>query len=648
MKFSEGEQVLAKMPSSDDYQKARIVNVKGNKYKVLFRGGEEYTVNETDLKAQRTSRSQTRSRGRPSGKSPSRSSPSRRSPARKSPARSPNSQSRKLPVRNARQAKISIARLEIPKDNSSDTDRTEGSESLKDEFVEPPIQSRLRELGPITRRSIRIMSGVAKAEHDHKLMMLTRNIDRAASLPVERKAQYNALSDGKERGLSVQPEEDIMKSIHYEDFDLETFSEGKTKEIDFLSKPQEWGGWIGALLLIIAIPVCTILLQIACSNNHCSSKKFHVSLYKEWKLFLNLEAFLSYAGFLCFVAIISVLPIGRLIDGQQSIIGRLQYRINGIWILILSLIIFGGFVYKGYNISDFLIKNSLSLSVAGLTYGILLAVALYVKGGRMPVSNLNIYGSTNNIIYDFWQGREINPRLGPLDFKLILLRCALIGTILINLAAIVKINQSIAPELNNLNYIAIEVALLQIVHAADNLVFESSAVTSFEITYEGTGFMLITRYLTYPFLATLTTRYLLTNKINKSIYLIGLFTVFFCVGYAIYRVSNSMKDKFRKNPFEPSLSHLETIPTKRGKRLIVSRLWGHVRHPNYLGDIIMHWSISCLSFATDFLPYIFAIQLTLLLIHRAVRDNARCGLRYGYAWKQYCSRVKYMILNRVF
>jgi hypothetical protein len=51
------------------------------------------------------------------------------------------------------------------------------------------------------------MSNAAKAEQDHKLMMLTRNIDRAASLPVERKAQYNTFLDGKERGLSVQPEE---------------------------------------------------------------------------------------------------------------------------------------------------------------------------------------------------------------------------------------------------------------------------------------------------------------------------------------------------------------------------------------------------------------------------------------------------------
>lgn len=43
------------------------------------------------------------------------------------------------------------------------------------------------------------------------------------------------------------------------------------------------------------------------------------------------------------------------------------------------------------------------------------------------------------------------------------------------------------------------------------------------------------------------------------------------------------------------LLDLKTIPTATGKSLIVSGLWGFVRHPNYLGDIIMAlaWSLSC-------------------------------------------------------
>ena len=95
---------------------------------------------------------------------------------------------------------------------------------------------------------------------------------------------------------------------------------------------------------------------------------------------------------------------------------------------------YGGCVYKGYDVSDFLIKKSVPFTLAGVVYGILLALALYIKGGRAPISNLNIYGSTNSKIYDFWQGREINPRFGPLDVKLTLFRFGLIASVVISLS----------------------------------------------------------------------------------------------------------------------------------------------------------------------------------------------------------------------
>lgn len=43
------------------------------------------------------------------------------------------------------------------------------------------------------------------------------------------------------------------------------------------------------------------------------------------------------------------------------------------------------------------------------------------------------------------------------------------------------------------------------------------------------------------------------------------------------------------------LPGLKTIPTATGRRLLASGWWGFVRHPNYLGDIIMAlaWSLPC-------------------------------------------------------
>ena len=121
--------------------------------------------------------------------------------------------------------------------------------------------------------------------------------------------------------------QDLPKILHYEEDADSAVLEKHKKEIDLVSKPQEWGGWFGVLLLIIIGPLSILLPQFACSNGRCSIAQFRVS--KDFKTYLNPNAFLFYAGYLLFVAITYLLPIGRVIDGQQTRIGRLQYRING-------------------------------------------------------------------------------------------------------------------------------------------------------------------------------------------------------------------------------------------------------------------------------------------------------------------------------
>ena len=45
-----------------------------------------------------------------------------------------------------------------------------------------------------------------------------------------------------------------------------------------------------------------------------------------------------------------------------------------------------------------------------------------------------------------------------------------------------------------------------------------------------------------------------------------------------------------RNPKSPELVHVETFDGPQGKKLIVSGLWSIVRHPNYLGEILIQWS----------------------------------------------------------
>ena len=221
--------------------------------------------------------------------------------------------------------------------------------------------------------------------------------------------------------------------MHYEEEalpDSSTTTEKSKKEIELISKPQEWGGWLGALCLIFVLPIAIILPQIACSNNHCYiSRLARITKGVKWESYLNLNAILSYTGFLIALGIASIIPIGRLVNGQQTKIGRLQYRINGLITALFMVTLIGYGEYKGYKIHDFVLNSCLQLSIAGWILGTLLAAGLYLKAGRMPVSTLNLYGSTNNIVYDFWQGREVNPRVGPLDFKFLVFRAGMIGTV---------------------------------------------------------------------------------------------------------------------------------------------------------------------------------------------------------------------------
>lgn len=94
-----------------------------------------------------------------------------------------------------------------------------------------------------------------------------------------------------------------------------------------MSEPQEWGGKFGALGLIFILPLSVILPQLICSNNQC--KTAYIDIPLDIQYYLSLETLTAYLGFLLFLAVVSFLPVGRYVDGQQSRTSRLKYRMNG-------------------------------------------------------------------------------------------------------------------------------------------------------------------------------------------------------------------------------------------------------------------------------------------------------------------------------
>lgn len=154
--------------------------------------------------------------------------------------------------------------------------------------------------------------------------------------------------------------------------------------------------------------------------------------------------------------------------------------------------------------------------------------------------------------------------------------------------------------------------------------------------------------LKVPFTYTLQARYLVTNPVHLSTGFVIFILLLEFVGLYAFRASNGQKDAFRRNPNDPSVAHLKTLPTKRGTKLLISGWWGMCRHPNYTADWMMAWAwcLVC-GFGTP-LTYFYVAYFGTLLVHREMRDDAACAKKYGDDWKTYTSIVKYRLIPGIY
>lgn len=142
----------------------------------------------------------------------------------------------------------------------------------------------------------------------------------------------------------------------------------------------------------------------------------------------------------------------------------------------------------------------------------------------------------------------------------------------------------------------------------------------------------------------------------------ALMTCVFALGYTIFRLANKQKHDFKRNG-PTSLVWGKKPVLVGGKRklpydfydamieirhglwvVLASGWWGIARHINYLGDLLLALAFSLPCKDQAFSAYFYPFYLTILLIHREWRDEAKCAAKYGAVWKEYCDRVPYRIV----
>ena len=152
--------------------------------------------------------------------------------------------------------------------------------------------------------------------------------------------------------------------------------------------------------------------------------------------------------------------------------------------------------------------------------------------------------------------------------------------------------------------------------------------------------------------------YLVYNPIQLTIPQATGVLILGLAGYYIFRSTNHQKDFFRRNEgncliwgqkptFIECKYHSSDGKTHKSK-LLTSGFWGLARHFNYTGDLMGCLAYCAACGGTHLLPYFYFVYMTILLVHRCVRDEHRCGCKYGDDWKRYTDAVPNRLIPGIF
>ncbi|KAJ3282580.1 hypothetical protein HK104_010822 [Borealophlyctis nickersoniae] len=284
------------------------------------------------------------------------------------------------------------------------------------------------------------------------------------------------------------------------------------------------------------------------------------------------EAMCVVLGWLAWQALCYFIVPGPKVQGVVMRNGeRLDYKINAFNTLVATVGVLVSVYYtKGLAPFLWVADNTLPLAVAAATFCAVQSLVLYLASFRSPNVLLAEGGNSGYPIYDYWMGRELNPRLpGGFDLKYICeLRPGLIGWAVLNVCLAVKQYVLLGGRVTNSMAL---VVLFEAYYVVDALWNERAILTTMDITTDGFGFMLTFGDLTWvPFTYSLQALYLTKNPITLSRTTAVAIACVNLLGLYIFRSANSEKNAFRTDPTSPAVRHLKYIETKSGSRLLVS------------------------------------------------------------------------------
>lgn len=345
-----------------------------------------------------------------------------------------------------------------------------------------------------------------------------------------------------------------------------------------------------------------------------------------------------------------ILP-GKIFHGPITPTGHVPiYKANGPLAFTLTIGLFYLACYPLHFFSPTLIYDQFPYLLGALNiFSLCLCLLLLIKGSFFP--STKDAGGSGNLIFDYYWGAELYPRLGGWDIKQFTnCRFALMSWPLIIWSFAAK--QQATVGLSDGMLIAVA---LQFLYVAKFFIWETGYLRSLDIMHDRAGYYICWGCLVWvPGIYTSPTLYLVNHPHALGWFWASLIGILGAIAIGINYWADRQRQHVRatggkctiwgKTPVIQVARYMTIDGQHKQNLLLASGWWGISRHFHYVPEVLAAFCWSVPALFNHFSPYFYVTFLAILLTDRAFRDDERCALKYGEDWQQYCKAVPYKII----
>ncbi len=342
---------------------------------------------------------------------------------------------------------------------------------------------------------------------------------------------------------------------------------------------------------------------------------------------------------------------GKRCEGPITPCGNVPvYKGNGFACFLITLALFLGGSYGMHWFSATIVYDNFAGMIGALNiFSLVFCLFLYFKGRFAPSSSDS--GITGNFIFDYYWGTELYPCLLGWNLKMFTnCRFGMMGwpVIIVSFAA----KQAALYGLSDSMLVAM---LIMMTYLTKFFIWETGYLRSIDIMHDRAGFYICWGCLVWvPSIYTSPILYLVNHPVHLGAVAATLIAVLGVSSVMINFFADHQRQKVRATAGnckvwgkKPVLIHAEYTTTEgqvKSTVLLASGWWGVARHFHYLPEILgaFFWTLPALLF--NALPYFYVVFLTILLVHRSLRDEEKCRQKYGRYWQAYCDAVPSRII----